>query len=215
MVDFRIRGFVTPEDFTGTDAQRLQQALDFAAESDIGKVVLTGEYYAQQSLVIPAGMYLVLEGATLYANLESKQICNYSFEQDRIYIQGNGKITGNLFFFHTRHLVLENLQIDGSAEFAFCRDIRMENTEITGKLTFGRGCANVIAQNLKLGGLQLCAQKLLEDVPGREPTVRNIAVRDSRIAGEIQIIDAPLVTVSSTQIREGIQKGEDVSHLLM
>ena len=34
-------------------------------------------------------------------------------------------------------------------------------------------------------------------------------------AYKIQIIDAPLVTFSSSQIREGIQKGEDVSHLLM
>ena len=34
-------------------------------------------------------------------------------------------------------------------------------------------------------------------------------------AYKIQIIDAPLVTVSSTQIREAMQRGEDVSHLLM
>ena len=34
-------------------------------------------------------------------------------------------------------------------------------------------------------------------------------------AYKIQIIDAPLVTVSSTQIRDGLAKGEDVSHLLM
>lgn len=34
-------------------------------------------------------------------------------------------------------------------------------------------------------------------------------------AYKIQIIDAPLVTVSSSQIREGLAKGEDVSHLLM
>lgn len=32
---------------------------------------------------------------------------------------------------------------------------------------------------------------------------------------KIQIINAPLVTVSSTQIREGLAKGEDISHLLM
>ena len=31
---------------------------------------------------------------------------------------------------------------------------------------------------------------------------------------KIQIINAPLVTVSSTQIREGLAKGEDISHLL-
>lgn len=34
-------------------------------------------------------------------------------------------------------------------------------------------------------------------------------------AYKIQIINAPLVTVSSTQIREAMQRGEDVSHLLM
>jgi nicotinate-nucleotide adenylyltransferase len=34
-------------------------------------------------------------------------------------------------------------------------------------------------------------------------------------AYKIHIIDAPLVTVSSTQIREAMQRGEDVSHLLM
>ena len=34
-------------------------------------------------------------------------------------------------------------------------------------------------------------------------------------AYKIQLIDAPLVTVSSSQIREALQKGEDVSHLLM
>ena len=34
-------------------------------------------------------------------------------------------------------------------------------------------------------------------------------------AYKIQIINAPLVTVSSTQIREGLAKGEDISHLLM
>ena len=32
---------------------------------------------------------------------------------------------------------------------------------------------------------------------------------------KIQIINAPLVTVSSTQIREAMQRGDDTSHLLM
>ena len=34
-------------------------------------------------------------------------------------------------------------------------------------------------------------------------------------AYKIQIINAPLVTVSSTQIREAMQRGDDTSHLLM
>lgn len=32
---------------------------------------------------------------------------------------------------------------------------------------------------------------------------------------KITLLDAPLVTVSSSQIREGISRGEDISHLLM
>jgi len=186
MLDFRIRGFVTPEDFTGTDSQRLQQALDFAAESDIRKVVLTGEYHAEQSLVIPAGMYLVLEGAKLYANLENKKSCNFSFEQDRIYIQG-GNIIGNLQFYHTRHVILENVQVHGDADFAFSRDMRIEQADISGTLTLGRGCCNIIAQNLRLGALQISSRKQQDDVIGRDPTVRNIAVRDSQIAGIVSL----------------------------
>ena len=34
-------------------------------------------------------------------------------------------------------------------------------------------------------------------------------------AYKIQLLDAPLVTVSSTEIREALLRGEDVSHLLM
>ena len=34
-------------------------------------------------------------------------------------------------------------------------------------------------------------------------------------AYKIQLLDAPIVTVSSTQIREALSRGEDVSHLLM
>ena len=34
-------------------------------------------------------------------------------------------------------------------------------------------------------------------------------------AYKIQLLNAPLVTISSTQIREALSRGEDVSHLLM
>ena len=38
---------------------------------------------------------------------------------------------------------------------------------------------------------------------------------DENPAYQIQIINAPMVNISSTQIREAISRGEDVSHLLM
>ena len=61
MTDMQLRGYVTPEDFTGTDAEKLQQALNYAAESDIRMVVLSGSYHADTVLTIPANMYVVLE----------------------------------------------------------------------------------------------------------------------------------------------------------
>ena len=42
MLNMRLRGYVTPEDFVGTDTQRIQQALDTSAKYDIGRVVLKG-----------------------------------------------------------------------------------------------------------------------------------------------------------------------------
>ena len=38
---------------------------------------------------------------------------------------------------------------------------------------------------------------------------------DENPAYNIQIINAPMVDISSTQIREALSRGEDVSHLLM
>ncbi len=38
---------------------------------------------------------------------------------------------------------------------------------------------------------------------------------DENPAYKIQLLDAPLVTVSSSEIREGLSQGKDVSHLLM
>lgn len=187
MLEWKMRGYVTPGDFTGTDAEKLQQALTYAAQSDIWKVVVDHSCHADAPITVPANMYLVLED-TLYADLYSEQIPNYSFRQDRIYVKGKGgKLVGNISFYHTGHVILEDLQIRGSATLEFCTDFRLENVEITEKLTLGRGCANAIAQNLQLGSVEITAENAGRDVPGREPNVRNIALRDSRITGDIQL----------------------------
>ena len=188
MTEMLMRGYVTPEDFSGTDAQRLQQALNVAAESDIRMVVLSGNYVSDAVLTIPANMYVALEG-TLQADLQSEKNSNFSFEQDRIYLKG-GKIQGNLDFYHVQHLILEDTQIDGDVNLEFARDLRLENLHISGKLTIGRGCANVIAQNLQLGSALFTAVPSAQDIPGREPNVRNIAFRDSQVAGDVQITAA-------------------------
>ena len=97
MKQLLLRGFVTPEDFNGS----IQTALDQAARLDINKVVLTGSYSVSETLVIPEGMYLVLENVTLHADganplLRTRQEENYSFRQKFITIEGhNAKVEGN------------------------------------------------------------------------------------------------------------------------
>ena len=187
MSDLRLRGYVTPEDFTGTDAEKLRQALDYAVQMDIRKVVITKTCYANAQITVPANMYLVLE-AGLHADLYSERISNYAFVQDRIYLKGKGgKLVGDLHLYHTSHVILEDLQIRGNVALEFSTDFRMEDCKIFGKLTLGRGCANGILQRLQMDSAKITAENCGNDVPGREPNVRNIALRDSCTAGDIQL----------------------------
>lgn len=187
MTEWKMRGYVTPEDFTGTDAEKLQQALDCAVEMDIRKVVISKTCYANALITVPANIYLVLE-AGLHADLRCREIPNYSFRQDRIYLKGKGgKLVGDLRFYHTSHVILEDLHVRGNVAMEFSTDFRIENCKIFGQLTLGRGCGNAILQNLHLGSVEITAKNCDRDVPGREPNVRNIALRDSQITGDIQL----------------------------
>ena len=101
MIELKLRGYVTPEDFSGTDAERIQKALDIAKKEDIAKVVLNGTYKADNAIIVPSGMHLVLDDSLLYADLKNEVVNNFSLESDRIYVEGkNSKIVGNIEFCH-------------------------------------------------------------------------------------------------------------------
>ena len=68
MLQWRLRGYVTPEDFEGSDTQRIQKALDVSSELDIGRVVLNGKYTVEQTLRVHGMTDLVLENAELLVN---------------------------------------------------------------------------------------------------------------------------------------------------
>ena len=110
MVEWKLRGYVTPEDLGGD----VQAALDKAEELDIRKVVLEKDYTCD-TLVVPAYTHLILKG-TLTADLHSKKISNYSFEQDRFHIEG-GVLRGNVYFYNTRRAVFEDMTVEGSVRF--------------------------------------------------------------------------------------------------
>ena len=54
MLELKLRGYVTPEDFEGSDGERIQKALDTAKSEDIAKVVLMGSYKSDIPITIPA-----------------------------------------------------------------------------------------------------------------------------------------------------------------
>lgn len=174
MDNLLLKGYVTPEDFCGD----VQAALNKAEELDIRKVVLRGEYSCG-TLVIPAFTHLVVEG-TLKANLVSKKISNYAFEQDRFCLNGGGKILGDLYFYNTRRAIIEDLTIEGSVTYEFSRDMRMERCTVTGDVNVGRGCANSIFQYLTVGSFHISSKVFCGDiVPAKEPDIKNILLRDS------------------------------------
>ena len=174
MDNLLLKGYVTPEDLCGD----VQAALNKAEELDIRKVVLRGEYSCG-TLVIPAFTHLVVEG-TLKANLVSKKISNYAFEQDRFCLNGGGKILGDLYFYNTRRAIIEDLTIEGSVTYEFSRDMRMERCTVTGDVNVGRGCANSIFQYLTVGSFNISSKVFCGDiVPAKEPDIKNILLRDS------------------------------------
>ena len=175
MVEWKLRGYVTPEDLGGD----VQAALDKAEELDIRKVVLEKDYTCD-TLVVPAYTHLILKG-TLTADLHSKKISNYSFEQDRFHIEG-GVLRGNVYFYNTRRAVFEDMTVEGSVRFEYSRDMRMERCKVTENVYVGRGCANGIFQHLTVGGFAISNQVFCGDiVPAKEPEIKNIILRDSEM----------------------------------
>ena len=137
MIELKLRGYVTPEDFGGD----VQTAIDMAEQLDIRKVVLNGDYTCG-TLILPGYTHLVLNG-TLKADLQSKKGCGWCDEQDRYFLEG-GKLDGSLYLYNTRRAVVQNMVITGNVTCEFSRDMRMEHCTVGGALKIGRGCANGI-----------------------------------------------------------------------
>ena len=184
MNKLKLRGYVTPEDFEGNDKEKIQKALELAKKEDICKVVLTGCYRPGGAIVVPCGMHLVLDHAVLYGDLINEVINNFSFEQDRIYVEGKeSKIVGNVMLCHTNHAVLEGLAVDGDVSLRFSRNFRIEHAVISGELRLGRGCQNGIMQHLSCDRVIASGEIGGEDMVGRDVLIKNIVLRDAEIAG--------------------------------
>lgn len=205
MEELKLRGYVCPEDFEGSDAERIQKAIDTAEAEDIRKVVLDGQYCVDRTLLIPDQIEIVLKdqaslkmtgSGPLFLNRvaceEGKN--SWSFENARIYLKADGKacLTGDLCFYHAKYIILEDLTVRGKVFFEFCREVRMERDEFQGAenaVVIGRGCNNFIMQYLKA-----CAEKsaIVMDpriecgayVIGKDAEIHEMILRDSELQAE-------------------------------
>ncbi len=165
MEELKLRGYVTPEDFTGSDNEKLQKAMNTAVELDIRKVLIEKEYQVTGTVYIPEEIEVIFKsGSTVSGNgvvlanqvANEPEKCSWSFENGRIYLKGEkgAKISGNVRLFHAGESVLDTLSIDGKVTFEFCREIRMEDCVVSSEedaaVTLMRGCNNFIMQRNEL-----------------------------------------------------------------
>lgn len=196
MLQMRLRGYVAPEDFEGTDTQRIQKALDTSKELDIGRVVLTGDYTVDETLWIHPMTDLVFEGATLTAsgdrilmankNLAESDKHSYSFQDKYITIRGNGKIVGDVMLYNAFHVNISGLEFAGAVRFAFTKEVRLYNSRFTGEngVVMSMGANNFIMQDLvaECKGTAIVMDAPLEEseyVIGQEPDIHDIILQDS------------------------------------
>ena len=205
MEELKLRGYVCPEDFEGSDAERIQKAIDTAEAEDIRKVVLRGTYGVDQTLVIPDQTEIVFSADTTLAMKKEEPLfrnrvaaeedkSSWSFENSRIYLKAEGPVNlvGDLWFRHAKYVVLEGLQIQGRLTFEFCREVRMERDEILGRenaVVIGRGCNNFIMQYLKARAEKsaFVLDPRIECGPyviGKDAEIHEIILRDSELQGE-------------------------------
>ena len=197
--------------------QWLQRAVDLAVTLDIRKVIVAEDSIAKEPLLLPAGIHLVIENATLTASLAAKAPASCSFSHDRVYIEGrNGAIVGDVLLYNTHNAVIEKLRVDGSISLAYARKTRVEDVTLSGTFTVGRGTAVLIAQCLSAAAAIIESTVRGEEVIGLEPTVRSVALRESSFAGGVSIRaaeDFGLLNVQVDHVKGDITLGEENANI--
>lgn len=196
MDKLRMRGYTVPEDYTGTDSQRIQKALDTAHEKDINKVIISGNYSLDETVFIPELTEIILDNAVITAEgdfcaFANKGVNNNgcSFTEKYFYIKGkNSTVKGDILFRNTFKAVAEDLEIQGELRFEFSREIRLERDKFSkgGSVILGRGSNNFIMQHLEFveqsgTGIFMDANRLWgEYVIGYDADIHEIILKDSK-----------------------------------
>lgn len=184
MKELKLRGFVTPGDCGGDVAK----ALELAKTLELNKVVLTGDISCKAPLVLTSGMYLVLENCHLHADLVTPMEENFSFRQRFLTIEGkHSQITGNIHIFNAHHVNISGLEIVGDLTCEYTLWGNFHDLQFScGGLKLGRGCGNMILQNL-CSAVPACIDGSISCgklVPGVKPDINSIVLCDSQFSCE-------------------------------
>ena len=195
MDEMKIRGYVTPEDFKGSDGEKIQQALDCAKEKDICKVIIEGEYKVEKTLFVPALMHLYFKNAkveatgdfTLFKNTAFNLKPGYSFEENLFCLNGeNSVIAGEVQFYNAQRITIEDLTFTKDLTFEFSREVRIERVKTeNAQIKLLRGCNNFIMQDIDGKAEKNCAvmdtsKSLGEYVIGKDAEIHDVIFRRSK-----------------------------------
>ncbi len=209
MDEMKLRGYVSPEDFSGSDTEKIQQAISVAHEKDINKVIISGNYTVDKTVFIFPLMHILLDSATVKCSGDFPLFCNYgkmayenaySFEEDLFCINGEGTLEGDLQFVNAKRITIENLKIKGKLYFDFVRQSRIEYCEFEGEnaIVLGTGCNNFIIQHIKAktSGTAIVLDTALMECGyciGKEPEIHDMIIRCGEFCTE-----APAITLDAT-----------------
>ncbi|MBQ3865429.1 MAG: hypothetical protein II776_00895 [Clostridia bacterium] len=194
MREILLRGYVTPEECEGSDRERLQAAMDLAHETDLNKVIVTGDYKVDGTVYVHPRTEIIFRNAliqgegTVFANTavtrpETDQWC---YVERYFYFKGeNARIIGDLFFRNTKNVVLETLDLAGTLKMEYVTEARLDRVKFEGDecLVLGRGCNNFIMQSLFMRGKKDTivldtSRKTGGVVVGEDPEIHDIIFND-------------------------------------
>ena len=205
MKELKLRGYVTPADCGGN----LQKAIDTAKELKLGKVVVEQDIIAP-NVHIPGDMFLVIQNATITGNLHVDGGENWSFSKKWINIEGeNAAVCGNIRFFNAVNVTVTGIDMKGELILEYVNWAKLTNLK-TGLVTIGRGCTNVIIQNLDSCAVEIYGNHSCgKIVPGSKPDITNVVVQDSNCDVDLMAAeDCGLLNVQVQNLQGEVILGE-------
>ena len=218
--EIRLRGDVRPEDFTGSDTERIEQALALCARYSVGRVKLTGSYTVTRSLVLPQDIDFVLDHAVLTGPADAPVLVNQAYadsarnswalQDDFVRVTAlDGEIRGDVLLHNVSHLVLDGLRVFGTVRLEYVWEARLTDLTLTAPvgLVIGRSCNNFIVQRLEtkgeIGVLLDSGASVGEAVIAKEPEIHEIILQDSRFdatAAGVQLVSDGKVQLFNLQM---------------